>query len=798
MSSGPQPRRVALALACVLLASCTDGTAPTDLGSVAPSFVVFNPVFGSAQSGEQVEVERIRVTARDSRDGTILGTSTEDVDPNQSQWTLVLELDLKGAAAIQVVVDVELIHLINNVEQAVWSGRVGPFEVTAGQNVEAGEVLLYQGGLANLSVTSVEIGSAALTVEEGGDLTLFATVQGAAGEPTVFWSSLDAGIAAVSERGLVSGLLPGEARIVAQAGPRADTATVSVLPRVAAIEVTPAEQRIESLGESVTYRARVLDPRGGEISGQTITWSSRRDGVGRSVGGGVFESVGNGSTWVIAESTSGLLTVRDSARLVVEQRAVILVLEPTEIAFSSLGESRQLRADFRDAGGSPAEGVSTIWTSENERVVTVDARGIVTSVGDGTASVTVEGQGLRATAAATVQQVVASVMVTPTRAKLGVVGESVQFTADILDARGHAVAGASVAWSSSNEGVATVDQRGLATAVGGGRTTIDATAGRIVGGADLSVDLPVSTHLVYVSNTYSHDMTFIDLRGGTSAEFDCGALGECNNPRNLAVNHSGTLAAVPFRHSDEVGIFDPSVPGFVAVITDASLDEPYAVAFTEDDRELWIANKKGGDSSVGSVTIVDMATKMVVAVLEYTEFESPEGLAIGGGRAFVVNRQGGTATVVSVASRMVLDDVSVGGDPRDAVVTPDGQWAYVTSDSGYITKIRLSDGTTTVIPMASGWSRNISMSPDGKRVYVATQNGSISVVDVGTDAVREITFAGAGETYGVTILQDGSRGFVSDVWRDKVFQFDPATEMEIVDSTFPLGVGYEPRGITGH
>ncbi len=798
MSFRLQARDVALTLACVLLATCTDGSAPTDLDSVAPSFVVFNPVFGSAQSGAQVDVERVRLTARDSRDGTVLATSTEDVDPNQSQWTLVLELDLKGAAGVQVVVDVELIHLVNNVEQVVWSGRVGPFEVSPGVNVEGGEVLLYQGGLANLSVTSVEIGSDGLTVREGSDLGLSARVQGAAGEPTVFWSSLDPGIAPVSERGVVSGLLPGEARIVAQAGPRADTATVAVVARVAGIEVTPAEQTLESLGETVTYRARLLDPRGGEISGQTITWSSRVGGVARSAGDGVFQAVGNGSTWVIAESTSGLVTVRDSARLVVQQRAVSLALEPTVIDFTSLGERKQLRADFRDAGGSPAGGFSTTWTSGNERVVTVDADGIVTSAGDGTTSVTVEGQGLRATATATVQQMVASVVVTPTRAKLGTVGETVQFEAEVRDALGHAMAGASVVWASRDEGVATVDQRGLATAVGGGRTTIDATAGRIGGGADLTVDLPLSTHRVYVSNTDSDDMTFIDLRGGTSAEFDCGALGTCNNPRNLAVNHSGTLAAVPFRHSDEVGIFDPSVPGFVAVITDASLDEPYAVAFTARDGELWIANKKGGGSSVGSLTIVDMAAKMVVAVLEYTEFESPEGLAIGGGRAFVVNRKGGTVTIVSVASRMVLDDVSVGGDPRDAVVTPDGQWAYVTSDSGYITKIRLSDGTTTVIPMASGSSRNISMSPDGKRVYVATQNGSISVVDVGTDAVREITFAGAGETYGVTILQDGSRGFVSDVWRDKVFQFDPATELEIVDSTFPLPVGLEPRGITGH
>ena len=106
----------------------------------------------------------------------------------------------------------------------------------------------------------------------------------------------------------------------------------------------------------------------------------------------------------------------------------------------------------------------------------------------------------------------------------------------------------------------------------------------------------------------------------------------------------------------------------------------------------------------------------------------------------------------------------------------------------------------TPISMLSGSSRNISISPDGKKVFVATQNGRVNVVDVATDAVREITLTGASETYGVTILRDGSLGFASDVSQDKVFLFNPNTELEIMGGLFPLstGSGSEPRGITSH
>ena len=82
---------------------------------------------------------------------------------------------------------------------------------------------------------------------------------------------------------------------------------------------------------------------------------------------------------------------------------------------------------------------------------------------------------------------VASVVVTPGNATLVSLGETVQLTASARDASGNTISGKTLAWSSSADGVATVNATGLVTAVANGSATITATADGIAGTATIVV-----------------------------------------------------------------------------------------------------------------------------------------------------------------------------------------------------------------------------------------------------------------------------------------------------------------------
>jgi hypothetical protein len=79
------------------------------------------------------------------------------------------------------------------------------------------------------------------------------------------------------------------------------------------------------------------------------------------------------------------------------------------------------------------------------------------------------------------------ITVTPTAAELDAVGQTQQLTAVVTDQDGGTISSPSVAWSTSNAGVASVTSTGLVSAVGSGSATITATAGSVSATAAVTV-----------------------------------------------------------------------------------------------------------------------------------------------------------------------------------------------------------------------------------------------------------------------------------------------------------------------
>jgi uncharacterized protein YjdB len=149
----------------------------------------------------------------------------------------------------------------------------------------------------------------------------------------------------------------------------------------------------------------------------------------------------------------------------------------------AVGQTLQLTATPRDAGGNTLTGRTIAWSSSNSNIVTVTQTGLVVGVASGQATVTAAAEGKTATATITVTNTpVASVAVTPNGAVLQPAA-TLQLSALTKDQGGSVLSGRTVTWSTSNAGIASVTTNGLVTAVGAGTATITATSEGVSGTA---------------------------------------------------------------------------------------------------------------------------------------------------------------------------------------------------------------------------------------------------------------------------------------------------------------------------
>jgi uncharacterized protein YjdB len=163
-----------------------------------------------------------------------------------------------------------------------------------------------------------------------------------------------------------------------------------------------------------------------------------------------------------------------------------------------IGATASLTATALDAAGNVVTGRRVLWVSADSNFATVSDDGVVTGRYAGTVPVAASVEGKTATAQVIVIPIpVATVRVSPSSRDL-TVGESAQLTAEALDARGAALSGRPVAWTTSRPNVANVSASGVVTAVAPGSAVITATVEGKSGVAAITVS-PVAVTTVVVS-----------------------------------------------------------------------------------------------------------------------------------------------------------------------------------------------------------------------------------------------------------------------------------------------------------
>ncbi len=229
--------------------------------------------------------------------------------------------------------------------------------------------------------------------------------------------------------------------------------------------------------------------------------------------------------------------------------ATSVTLEPSSVTLHALSDTIRLVATVLDQHGEAMPGVPVGYTSTDGTVVRVDAMGLVTAVGNGSAVVTAAAGAASAVATVTVEQMVAGVRVSPDSSTLVALGDTVRLMAEALDSRDQAVPGTHVFDWSSDDSVATVDPTGLVTAVGNGHAEVLATVGTASGGATVTVEqsvaevrvVPAWVTLFTIGGTAQLQARALDANGQEvpNTEF------EWSNDRGAArVDASGVVTAV--------------------------------------------------------------------------------------------------------------------------------------------------------------------------------------------------------------------------------------------------------------
>ena len=352
---------------------------------------------------------------------------------------------------------------------------------------------------ASALATGIALNKTSLSLRETETAQLTATVTPEDAEDrSVTWSSSDNSIATVNAEGVVTAIKEGTATITATTNDGSNlkatcTVKVSIMP-VASITLNITEKTLEE-GETVNLTASVLPA---NASNKSLAWTSSDENVATVDANGLVTAVKEGTATITAKANDGSNV---SAKCTIKVKAPVVLVEGITLNATeqthTVGETFALTASVLPEN---ATNNSLAWTSSDENVATVDANGLVTAVKEGTATITAkanDGSNVSASCTITVKAAVVlveGITLNATEQTL-TVGETFALTASVLPEN---ATNKSLAWTSSDENVATVDANGLVTAVKEGTATITAKAND---GSNVSAQctINVSDSFIFVS-----------------------------------------------------------------------------------------------------------------------------------------------------------------------------------------------------------------------------------------------------------------------------------------------------------
>lgn len=359
-----------------------------------------------------------------------------------------------------------------------------------------------QAGVPKVDVTEVSLDKAELSLVEGQEAELKATVKpDNATDKTVTWSTSDATVATVAD-GKVKAVKAGTATITAKAGAKEATCKVTVTAAVVAVESVKLDKTTLQLikGQEATLTATVTPD---NATDKTVAWSSSDASIASVDQAGKVTAVKSGKVTITAAAGEKSAT----CEVTVTTQVQSVSLDRTTVSLEE-GQTTTLTATISP---NDADEQTVTWTTSNAATATV-ANGVVTAVAEGSAVIKASAGSKEASCTVTVQKkVIAVTEITLNKATLELKkGQSETLVATVApdDATDK-----TVTWTTSNAGVATVVD-GLVTAVEEGTAIIQASAGDKTARCEVAV----TAYHISVSPT---SLSFLSAGGSKDIKISC-------------------------------------------------------------------------------------------------------------------------------------------------------------------------------------------------------------------------------------------------------------------------------------
>lgn len=419
-------------------------------------------------------------------------------------------------------------------------------------------------------------------------------------------------------------------------------------------------------------------------------------------------------------------TNNDQTDLSVVVPVTDILLNKSETTISR-GTVEQLEATVEPE----ATGSTVVWSSDNEKVATVDQTGLVTAVDKGTANITATAGGQSAICKVTVSVPLQEIQIVGEQSTLKK-GTTTQLRVaynpeDTTD-------DTTITWTSDSEDIATVDQTGLVTALADGTANIKATVGT------LEATYTITVQEVKLNNIFIKDTTTIH-RGETetlkvaydpeNTTDDKTVTWMSSDPTVATVDGNGIVTAVGKGSANitaivgnytDVCVVTVDVPlegievkdtlemvknqtvviAYNLVPSDTTETEP--ITFESSDSTVASVDARGNVTALkaGTAVITLKGTNGVTAIMNVTVMEIPINTVFLDKESAVIEKGQTTELTAIVGPDTTTDDNKTikwkSSDPSIAVVSADQ------TTSGEKVTVTATDkgGTATII--AEAWN----------------------------------------------------------------------------------------------